>query len=90
MNGFILACATLLSAHALPKPIQNMTCANAVRYVEKHHAYWTETYDGPVAIYPVSPLSHVPSCLPFEVFTYMQVATLDEAHCLVGYVCSQR
>jgi hypothetical protein len=65
-----------------------MTCAQAIKYVEKHGMYWESTqYDGPIPIWWITPYNKGHYCRQREALSMHEVPTLDNPLCLVGYGC---
>ncbi len=88
--GLILFSGAL--AQAYPEiPVNDMTCAKAIRYVAKYERYYVRTPSGDVVpIYPVAPVSDVPSCKSKEIVGYHVRPTADQEACHLGYSCDPR
>ena len=73
-------------AHAA-RAVSDMTCAQAVAFVEKNKMYYKETADGVLPIYPVKPVSKDPVCGHKESLWWVFEATTDDTRCHIGYQC---
>ena len=69
------------------RAVSDMTCAQAVAFVEKNKMYYKETADGVLPIYPIKPVSQTPVCGHKESLWHVFEATTDEARCHIGYLC---
>lgn len=68
--------------------VDQMKCAQAVKYVEKYGMYWVSTeMDGPIPIWWIAPVSKIEYCRQREALSAHEVKTRDNPLCLIGYTC---
>jgi hypothetical protein len=84
MKLFLTLVALLTASSALAQvSVDEMTCAQAQRYVRQHGRIYVRSPAGPLPVYPISP---VPYC-GWWVLWHNRYVTRDGVYCTVGYSC---
>ena len=84
VGSAVLFCGFAASAHT---PVEQMTCAHAQAYAEKHGMYWKDAGpDGQIPIYPVYTLEKA-NCGGRTMTSAQMEQTLDVDDCIVGWYC---
>jgi hypothetical protein len=87
----VLAAAAIGSVPAAAQtPVDQMTCAQAVRSAAMSHRYYKRTSFGIVPIMPVFPFTPRTTCLWTEWAVPQVERTRDNPACAIGYKCEER
>lgn len=88
MKLFPAVVAVLTSSSALAQvSVDEMTCAQAQRYVQQHGRIYVRSPVGPLPVFPLASVSTTPYCGSQWVLWHNRYVTRDGVYCTVGYSC---
>jgi hypothetical protein len=68
--------------------VDQMTCAQAQRFVHQHGRIYAKTPDGPLPVHPLSSVWSTPYCPGRQIVWPQTYVTREGGQCTVGYMCS--
>jgi hypothetical protein len=86
---YVLASAVLMPVSAVAQvTVDQMTCAQAQRFVHQNGRIYAKSPAGPLPAYPISSIWTTPSCAGRQMIWPQTYATRDGVQCTVGYTCA--